>query len=201
MNTQRLYLIIGALLLTAVVVFLLLPEGNDTHVHEQATDMPPGHPDVNQMQQGEGAEAQPGAGNVRSDFMETFTRLRDKVEAQPASDTSDVLVYARMLLDAHQEKQSVPLFERYHKAAPRNVPVMLDLAAAYAKTKQVDKAEQMTRKVLSVEPNNTTAMYNLGAIYASTDRKAEAKKAWQDLIKRFPDSEDAARAKAFMAEL
>jgi Flp pilus assembly protein TadD len=133
--------------------------------------------------------------------MSEYKRLGEKIGKQSANDTSDVLSYARMLLDAHQAANALPLLERYHKAAPKNVMVMLDLSLAYYDSQQVDKAEEITKKALSIEAGNSTAMYNLGAIYAATERKAEAKKIWQKLIAQSPDSKDAQRAKELMKEL
>ncbi len=200
MNTQRLYLIIGLILVAAIVVVILLPDDETAPEQAPAAQMPPGHPDVKGMEQGMG-DGQPDASNVRTDFMSEYKRLGEKVGAQPASDTSDVLSYARMLLDAHQAANALPLLERYHKAAPKNVSVMLDLALAYYDTKSVDKAEQVTKKALVVEPKNSTAMYNLGAIYAATERKAEARKIWAKLIAASPESKDALRAKEMMTKL
>ena len=202
MNTQRLYLIIALILVAVVVVVILLPDGENAPAQAPTTELPPGHPGVEGMEKGMGqGQGQPDASNVRTDFMSEYKRLGEKIEAQPASDTSDVLSYARMLLDAHQAPASLPLLERYLKAAPKNVSVMLDLALAYYDTKSVDKAEAITKKTLVIDPKNTTAMYNLGAIYAATDRKAEAKKTWDKLIASYPDSKDAQRAKDVLPEL
>jgi tetratricopeptide (TPR) repeat protein len=199
MNASRLYLIIGLVLVAVIVIVILLP---DDDVAEQQTaaqqDMPPGHPG---MGEGMGTEEQPGSSNVRSEFMDEYNRLSKKVDAQDASDTSDVLVYARMLLDAHQAAKALPLFERYIAAAPKNTVVMLDLSVAYFETKKPEKAEEITRKVLTIDPENTTAMYNLGALYADRKENDKAKKIWNTLISKYPDSPDAARAKQFLENL
>ena len=200
MNVSRLYIIIGLVLVAVVVVVLLLPEGGPEQQMTEQTQMPPGHPDID-GQEGMPGAGQPGAGNVRSDFMEEFKRLGEKIEAQDESDTSDVLVYARMLLDAHQAKKSLPLFERYHRAAPENIPVMLDLSVAYYETDRKDKAEDITRKVLRIDPENTTAMYNLGALYMSREENEKAREIWNQLILKHPDSPDAARAEELMQQL
>jgi len=200
MNVSRLYIIIGLVLVAVVVVVLLLPDGEPAQQTAEQTQMPPGHPDIDGMEDMPGA-GQPGAGNVRSEFMEEFKRLGEKIAAQDESDTSDVLVYARMLLDAHQAKKSLPLFERYHEAAPKNIPVMLDLSVAYFETDRKDKAEEITREVLRLDPENTTARYNLGALYAATDQPEKAKEIWNELIMKHPDSPDAARAEELMKRL
>ena len=195
MNASRIYLIIGAVLVAVLVIVILLPEDEPAaQQHEAHTHMPPGHPDVNDPNA-------PSKSNVVSSFMEEFERLGKKIEAQPASDTSDVLVYARMCLDAHQAATALPLLERYSKAAPKNTDVMLDLSVALFETKKPDEAKAMTMKVLQIDPKNTTAMYNLGALAAAQDNKAEARKHWEKLIREYPDSPNAARAKQFLETL
>lgn len=198
MNASRLYMVIGLSLVAIIVIVLLLPEEGDTPQQaETAEQMPPGHPNVPGM----GGDGAPGSGNVRTDFMQEFKRLGEKIAAQPESDTSDVLVYARMLLDAHQATNALPLFERYVEAAPKNTAAMLDLSVAYFETDQKDKAEAITRRVLKLEPENTTAMYNLGALRAVEEKKAEARSIWEELIEKYPDSPDAARAQEMIKQL
>ncbi len=198
MNASKLYMIIGVALVAIIVIVLLIPEeGEMAQTAETAEQIPPGHPDVPGM----GGENAPGSGNVRTDFMAEFERLGDKIKAQPETDTSDVLVYARMLLDAHQAANALPLFERYVKAAPKNTAAMLDLSVAYFETRKQDKAEAITRRVLQVDPENTTAMYNLGALAAVREKKAEAREIWQQLIDSYPDSPDAERAREMMKQL
>ncbi len=195
MNASRLYLIIGAVLVAVLVIVILLPEGEQTTQQPAAQgQMPPGHPSV------EGDNA-PNKSNVISSFMDEFERLGKKIAEQPESDTSDVLVYARMCNDAHQSARAVPLLERYLKAAPKNTDVMLDLSLAYYESKKPEKAEEITLKVLQIDPKNTTAMYNLGALAASREDKATARKYWEKLIREYPDSPNAERAKQFLQQL
>jgi cytochrome c-type biogenesis protein CcmH/NrfG len=195
MNAKRMYLIIGAVLVAALIIVILLPDdGQAPKETAKEGAMPPGHPDV----QGENT---PSKSNVITSFMEEFERLGEKIKKQPASDTSDVLVYARMCLDAHQAANALPLLERYSKAAPKNVDVMLDLSVAYFETQNQTKAEEVTQKVLKVDPKNTTAMYNLGALAASRDDKATARRHWEKLIREYPDSPNAERAKQFLQNL
>lgn len=196
MNASRIYLIIGAVLVAVLVIVILLPEDEPAAQQSAAAEgqMPPGHPDVNDP-------SAPSKSNVVSSFMEEFERLGKKIETQPESDTSDVLVYARMCLDAHQAATALPLLERYSKAAPKNTDVMLDLSVALFETKKPDEAKAMTMKVLQIDPKNTTAMYNLGALAAAQDNKAEARKHWEKLIKEYPDSPNAERAKQFLETL
>lgn len=194
MNATRLYMLIGAVLVAVLVIVILLPDDDQTpqqaadHTH---TEMPPGHPDIE-------AEGQPSRANVIESFMEEFERLKEQIETQPESDTSDVLVYARMLLDAHQPASAVPLLERYSKAAPNNTAVLLDLSVAHFENGNPDKAAEVTQRILIIDPENTTAMYNLGALAASQEDNETARRYWNKLIADYPDSPDAERAKQFL---
>ncbi|MBR9978361.1 MAG: tetratricopeptide repeat protein [Bacteroidetes bacterium] len=194
MNATRLYIIIGVVLVAVLVIVILLPDDNETDQHageHTNTPMPPGHPDID-------AEGQPSRANVMETFMEEFERLKEQIEAQPESDTSDVLIYARMLLDAHQPANAVPLLERYNKAAPENTAVLLDLSVAHFENGDPDKAAEVTQRILRIDPENTTAMYNLGALAASQEDNETARRHWNKLIADYPDSPDAQRAMQFL---
>ncbi len=201
MNYTRIYLALGALVVIAFVVIVFFTDDTPTPTAPATADqqqMPPNHPDVGAQQGDPGA---PGKGNVRQDFIEELNRLREQIKGQKASDTTDVLRLARMLADSHFSEEALPLLERYHKAAPKNTDVMLDLALVYYNMQQLEKSFAITRKTLTVDPANTTAMYNLGALHASEHQHKEAEKVWNDLIARYPKSEDAARAKEGLASL
>lgn len=201
MNYSRIYIALGSLVVIAFVIIVMVTDDTPKQTGSTATadqqEMPSGHPDVD-------AQADPnapGKGNVRQDFIQELNRLREKVKTQAASDTSDVLRLARMLADSHFSAEALPLFERYHKVDPKNTDVMLDMALVYFQTEQIEKSYAITRKTIATDPANTTALYNLGALYAFEHKHDEAKKAWNDLISRYPKSEDAARAKESLVEL
>lgn len=198
MNMKTGYLIIGAVIVIGIGIVLWLTPGEETQ--QPVSGMPPGHPDINAMQGGEGSD-QPSKSNVRTEFVERLNELRKKIAAAPAKDTTDVFVLARMLTDAHQVAEAMPLWERYSAAAPKNIPVLMELANVYYELSAFEKALDATRRILKIEPANTMAMYNLGAIYATMEKKAEARKAWDELMKKYPDSDDAKRAKEMMSQL
>ncbi len=199
MDTKKIYSIVGAVLVAVIIIVILLPESDplsEGAANPATGEMPPGHPDTDQMGSG---ERQIGA--VKSSFMDEYKRLQAKVGQQPESDTSDVLVYARMLLDAHMAADALPLLQRYHRAAPDNIPVMLDLSVAFSETKQIDEATDMVHKVLAKDPENTTAMYNIGALYALHGQTVKAREAWEKLIRKHPKTPDAQRAMQFIGDL
>ena len=199
MNLKRIYFIIGGLIVAAVAVILLMPASEPPAPGANA-QLPPGHPSVG----GQGATGMPGQpdkSNVRQDFVHELEMLKKKVAEAPASDTADVLKLARMLLDSHQGAESIPFFERYVAAAPKNTTALLDLSVAYYQNKQLDKALGVTRRILTYEADNTIAQYNLGALLATQQKKEEARQVWEKLIKRHPGTPDAKRAEESLKQL
>ena len=202
MNLSKTYLIIGAVIVIGIAAILVFSGGEEEQPASTAA-MPPGHPDVGQMDPSgaEAASGQPSKANVRQEFLHALEQLKTKVDKAPARDTSGVLQLARMLFDSHKMTEAIPYFERYLAVDKRNTTVMLDLSIAYYSVKEPGKAMDITEHILKLEPRNTTAMYNVGALHAEAGRKAEAKQAWQSLIAGYPNSEDAARAKEAMKKL
>jgi len=59
--------------------------------------------------------------------------------------------------------------------APDDVDVLYDLARAYARNKQTDKAVEVFQHVLRLSPENSQAHYQLFLLYNRTQRSEEAK--------------------------
>jgi tetratricopeptide (TPR) repeat protein len=194
---KKLYFMIAGLIVVVVVVIYLIPTSKKTEQAENG--LPPGHPDMSQMKGDD--KGGPNKNNVRQDFLQELSDLKAKVDAQKASDTTDVWKLARLLADAHKTDQSIAYFERVVKAAPRNTDVLLDMSVALFNLGKKNDALDATRKIMKIDPKNTIAMYNYGAILAEMGKNEEAKKAWQKLIDKFPASADAGRAKEAMGKL
>lgn len=206
MNIKTLYTLVGIVLVAIVVIFIILKEPEPTPSTGTESNLPPGHPSVDAqsgMQSpppGATDGSAPSKANVRQDFIHLVEKLKEKVNKNP-DDTSQVLDLARLLADAHQLKDALPLFQRYLRKAPGNIEVLLELSICYFNLGDMESARSTTQKILSIDAKNTMAMYNLGAIYANQGKKEEAKSVWNDLAKRFPNSDDAARAKESLARL
>ncbi|MBL0177377.1 MAG: tetratricopeptide repeat protein [Ignavibacteria bacterium] len=200
MSIKQIYIIIGSILVIAVVAVAYFSNSTPTP-DGPAAGLPPGHPDVSQMEKGAAdPTGAPSASNVRKDFIHEMEMMQKHADENP-NDTTDLLKLGQMLYFSHKIKEAVPYYERYLKAAPKNTDVMFDLALAYYDLQKTDKALEITQRILRLEPKNSKAMYNLGAIYATQGNKAEAKKTWQKLLDTAPDSEDAGRAKESMKQL
>lgn len=196
MSARTIYILVAVAIAAFVTVLVLLPEDDPAPATGQ-TAMPPGHPPAD-------AQAVPGApskANVREDFIAEFRRLGAKIDKQPESDTSDVLMYARMLLAAHQAQKALPLLQRYARKAPRNADVLLDLSIAWHDAGNPAKAEEVTRDILRMHPDNARALFNLGVLASERGDNAEARKLWQQVIARHPGTEAAKEAQHFIGQL
>ena len=199
MSIKQIYIGIGALLVVGVAAIAIYYNTSNTP-ERTAAALPPGHPDVSQMNKGAGEPGAPSASNVRKDFLHEMEMMKKHADANP-NDTTDVLKLAQMLYFSHKIDECIPYYERYHRKAPKNTDVMFDLALAYYDKQKFDEALELTQGILRLEPKSTKAQYNIGAIFATMGRKEEAKKVWQKLIETAPGTEDAGRAKESMKQL
>jgi tetratricopeptide (TPR) repeat protein len=202
MNIKKIYLILGALVISAVILVLLLAPG-DSGKQDQAATMPPGHPNVEGMEQigASSMPGQPGKDNVKREFLDELETLKKKVDAAPKSDTTDVQKLAWYLYQSHRAAEALPYYERYVKAAPKNTDALLDLVLVHYELKNFDQSLALTNHILKIDPRNTKAMYNAGIICAAMGRKEEAIKRLEDLILRYRDSDDAARAREVVSRM
>ncbi len=188
MDLKKLYLLIGLAVVIVVVIILLLPgEGK-----QEGAAMPDGHPDISGMS--------PSKDNVRQDIVQRIRDLRKKVEAQAADDTTDLREFA-MLTSAHKPEEAVIYFERILRKDPKNVDILTELSVCQANMGNMTDALKTTEKVLGIDPNYTPAMFNFGMLHAMNGEKDKARQAWDNLIRKFPDSEDAKRAKDALGQL
>ena len=207
MQGNKLYLIVGGILIAVVVIVLMLGD-SETENPQTAGNLPPGHPSIDGAQQGSGMPPSqnpadpnaPNKSNVREEFMHVIEKLREKVNQNP-KDTAGVLELANMLRDSHKLDEAAGLYERILKVDKKNTSIMLSLSICYFNLGKTDDAMRVTNDILKVEPKNTIALYNIGAMYATNGDKEKAKSAWEDLIKRFPNTDDATRAKESIGKL
>ena len=142
----------------------------------------------------------PGKENVSNEIKHQMDMLKKEVEENPG-DTLKMKKYADLLTAAHRSEEAVIYYYNILNINPRRTDILSSLAFIYYNQKDYNKAADLTGKVLLYEPDNTQAMYNLGAIAASGGNKAEAKKRWEELIIKFPNSEESKLAENSLKKL
>lgn len=187
-----------AVLVAAVVVFSSLT-GSEEKVdpHADLENIP--QDDIHKGLSAPGKE-QPNKSNVRKEFYERMETLRKSYEDNPA-DTTVAREYADFLASAHGQETAIKIYEDILKKAPERIDVMIALSMLYYQKQDYYKTEEITQNILRINPDHQEANYNLGAIAASKGEKEKAKQIWEELIKKYPESELAGMAKNSIEKL
>ncbi len=147
----------------------------------------------------DGGEA-PSKSNLRESAIKKMEELKKAVEANP-NDTAKVKEYAMMLAMGHQQKKAIELFEGILKKDSKRIDVLLTLSFLYYNQGNLDKAEEYTKNILAIDNNQHEANFNLGAIAEAKHETAKAKKIYENVIEKFPNSEIAQQAQSALNDL
>jgi len=198
MKIKPLYLY-GGITVIAIAFLIFFTSRNDTSnpVINSMNEMP--EDEIHKGLQNP-VQNPPGKENVSNEIKHQMDMLKKEVEENPG-DTLKMKKYADLLAAAHRSEEAVIYYYNILNINPRRTDILSSLAFIYYNQKDYNKAADLTGKVLLYEPDNTQAMYNLGAIAASGGNKAEAKKRWEDLIIKFPNSEESKLAENSLKKL
>ena len=140
----------------------------------------------------------PSKENVSDAFRNKLHELEMKFKTNP-----DKVEVAEELADfylaAHQNEKAIQIYEKFRNEL--SIEALYNLTLAYYNLKNLSKSEEITRFILKKSPNEYKAIFNLGSIKASMGKKEEEKKYWNEVINRFPKTEEAKKAKEFLAVL
>lgn len=197
MKTKSLYIYIGAVVI--ILASILIFNSTNEQPKENTETVPETNMPNDDVHKGLGKDS-PSKSNVRADFMERYNELKNKYAENP-SDTSIAKEYAIMLSQAHRKGQAIEIYENILKLDPARADVILMLGYEYYEINDLTKAEEMTRKVISMEKDNAQAQFNLGAILFAKGKPDEAKRIWTDIINNYPGSEAATVAKNALGKI
>ena len=142
----------------------------------------------------------PSKENVSESYKQEIMSLKNGIEKNP-NDTAALKRYADLLVASHKPEESIPLYERILKKNTKRTDILFSLSFIYFNSRNFNKAEEETKKILSIDKNNIQAQYNMGAIEASSGNANEARLIWTKLIKEFPNSELAVMARESLSKL
>ncbi|MBI4405199.1 MAG: tetratricopeptide repeat protein [Deltaproteobacteria bacterium] len=120
-----------------------------------------------------------------------FAGNPDKRAPQGAmSDQDEGLLYMQGRQKALEGKydEAAKLLEQALKAEPENPYINFQLAEAYFRLDQEEKAEACAKKAIEKEPNNAEYRALLGGIYASSKRYMEAKEQYSKMLELDPNN-------------
>jgi len=91
-----------------------------------------------------------------------------------------------MLKDENYD-QAVALLEKVIEKSPGVTAPYIDIAIAYERTGELEKAEEHLKTALKLFPEHPVACNEYGLLYRRTGRFAEARAIYERAIARFPD--------------
>jgi len=198
MNIKPLYLYGGiAVVAIAFLIFFTTKEDNEIPVNINQKEMP--EDDIHKGLENP-VQNPPGKENVSGEIKHQMEKLKEEVEANPG-DTLKVREYADLLAAAHRSEEAVIYYYTILNINPRRTDILNKLAFIYFTKNDFGKASDLISKILLYEPDNTEAMYNLGAIAATSGNKTEAKEKWEELIKKYPNSDESKLAENSLKKL
>lgn len=112
-----------------------------------------------------------GADNSLAEASEQF---REAIRVAP-QDPENYLAYGKLLIDAHDPEDGIPLFRTIARKFPENYRVMLGLGMAYKENHQHTEALEALGKAIANDPGRSSAYSIEGVVLTSLGRHAEAR--------------------------
>ncbi|MBS4028916.1 MAG: tetratricopeptide repeat protein [Ignavibacteriales bacterium] len=142
----------------------------------------------------------PSRANVSESFKHTMEQFKKEIDEHP-NDTAKLKQFADFLASAHKTADAIQYYEKILSIDGKRTDVLFALAYIFHAQQKLDKALEVTNKILSMEKDNPQALYNLGAIAASQGDNKKAKAIWEDLLKKQPHGEMSAMTKQSIEQL
>ena len=196
MKIKPLYIYLGVFVVFVLAFIIFSGDGNETSTnpHEGMGQMP-----NDEIHQGMGS-GNPTSSNVTENARKRMDDLQAAYEKNP-NDTAKARSYADILTMAHQPDKAIDIYEKILKAGPKRTDVMLELTFLYFNKGDLNKAENYTESMLTINPNNPYAVYNLGIIAHAKGNVDKAKKQFEETIKKFPNMQVAKDAQQLLDEI
>ena len=123
--------------------------------------------------------------NLRPDIMAKLNDLKKSVEDSP-NDTLKMRELADFYFESHKPDDAMLYYNKILAKDSRRTDILHNMTNIYYTQKEFGKAEEVTSRILSINKDDVFAHYNLGAIYATQGNTEEARKIWNEILKKYP---------------
>lgn len=188
MKIKPIYIYLGVFVIfIAAVLFFSNSAKNSNQAKEINPNAQIPKDDIHKEMAQQGNGDMPSKSNVMQEALEKMNTLKAAVEKNP-KDTLKVREYAEMV-QAHEPDEAIKLYENILKVGPKRTDLLLELTFLYFNKGDIKKAEEYNNKVLSINKTSLIANYNLGGLAQAKGDFKTAKAIWQDLAKKYPNTQ------------
>jgi Tfp pilus assembly protein PilF len=150
------------------------------------------------------ATGQPSDNNKSSDKAGKISEkagfiIKDKVAAD-ADARADFDRAVRYLREENYEK-AIEILKKAADRSPGSTALYINLAIAYQKTGRPELAEENLKKALAINPDHPLANNEYGLLYRKTGRFADARKAYEHTLAKYPAYLPARKNLAILCDL
>lgn len=142
----------------------------------------------------------PTGATVNQEVFKKLEVMKKLADAKP-TDTLKIREYADFLSAAHKPDEAIRYYEKILSIDKKRKDIYLSITLDYYNLNKLDKAEEVTRRMLQIFPNDPMANYNIGAIEATKGNKEKAREIWNKLINNNPADKISELAKSSMSKL
>lgn len=105
------------------------------------------------------------------------------------------------LLQAEKYKKAIELLEKVKKGSQKNSAPCINIAMAYEKIGNLEKAEENLKQALTINPDHPVANNEYALLYRKTGRYSEARQLYERVLKRYPGFMPARKNFGILCEL
>jgi len=190
---------------TALAVLAVLPACKRSEpVQAAPTAPPPGAPGLPPGAPGlpQGLPQLPPPGMAGAASVEQHLAALQQQVARDPKDVKAWVELGNLYFDTKQPQRSIDAYAKALELQPNNPDVITDQGVMYRDIGQPEKAAANFRKANQLDPNHMQSLFNLGVIqaYDLKDTKAAAA-TWNEVIRRAPNSPQAAQARQAIGSL
>lgn len=105
------------------------------------------------------------------------------------------------LLKAEQYPQAIDLLKKVIQGSQNNSAPYINIAMAYEKTGELEKAEENLKHALEINPDHPVANNEYALLYRRTGRYSEARQLYERVVTKYPDYMPARKNYGILCEI